>query len=224
MIEHSNGVIEYLDSGKRAIFNGLVYVRDDRTGYYLNSTYRRRLHRDVYEYYYGKIPKGYHVHHINMDKRDNSPQNLIAVSRRIHNRLHEDLMPEEKRKARIDNMLQNVIPAAKEWHRSPEGREWHKAHYEQTKDALHKRKIMHCEYCGKLFEGSDSPHSKFCSNACKSAYRRAMGYDNVERICAWCAKPFMSNKYKNVRTCCRSCANKLRHSISKNQIDSESSA
>ena len=42
-------------SEKYQYFNGLKFTRDDKTGYYLNSTIRKRMHRYVWEFYNGQI-------------------------------------------------------------------------------------------------------------------------------------------------------------------------
>ena len=52
-------------------FDGVRYCRDERTGYYLSSTHRKRMHVAVWEAHNGPIPEGYDVHHENLDKSDN---------------------------------------------------------------------------------------------------------------------------------------------------------
>jgi hypothetical protein len=37
--------VQYFENGDLAVFNGLKYRRDKKTGYYLNSTTHQRLHR-----------------------------------------------------------------------------------------------------------------------------------------------------------------------------------
>lgn len=68
-----------------------------------------------------------------------------------------------------------------------------------------------CERCSKQFE-SKSP-GRFCSNACKSAWRRASGADNEQRQCTLCGDTFEVNRYSKVRFCSRSCASKWRRSV-----------
>lgn len=51
------------------------------------------IYRKIYEQYYGPIPKdeqgrSYDIHHINGDRKDNDPSNLIALSIQEHYDLH----------------------------------------------------------------------------------------------------------------------------------------
>ena len=70
---------------------GTAYI--DSTGYYKISTTKegnldKHLHRLIYEEHYGKIPKGYVVHHKNHNKLDNDPNNLELMTRGEHTTLH----------------------------------------------------------------------------------------------------------------------------------------
>jgi len=56
-------------------------------GYYVNRKYGS-LHRYIYTQHNGTIPEGYIVHHKNEDKLDNSPKNLIMMTRGEHQKLH----------------------------------------------------------------------------------------------------------------------------------------
>lgn len=46
------------------------------------------LHRLIYEEVYGPIPKGYAIHHIDGDKTNNNPGNLMLLSKSNHHKLH----------------------------------------------------------------------------------------------------------------------------------------
>ena len=46
------------------------------------------LHRLIYEEVYGSIPKGYAIHHIDGDKTNNNPGNLMLLSKSNHHSLH----------------------------------------------------------------------------------------------------------------------------------------
>lgn len=150
---------------------------------------------------------GCEVHHIDHDKDNNKIENLELMTKKEHAILHSN----EKVKTRYDeiikNLNENARPKASEWHKSEEGRQWHKQQYEKIKDKLRSAKRFNCKYCGKEYE---SFREGFCSNKCKSAWRRKQGLDNETRICKICDNEFITNKYSKAQTCSRSCANKLK--------------
>lgn len=192
---------------KQVIFNGLKFTKDNKTGYYLNSTHHIRLHRYVWEYYNGTIPQGYDIHHIDLNKDNNDISNLKLISKSEHMKLHGSLLTDEQKGKMRNNLAENVRPIASKWHGSKEGIEWHKQHYENVKEKLQAKKEYECKNCGKKFL---SIREGFCCNACKSAYRRKMGYDNEKRVCAFCGKEFETNKYSKITHCSRSCTMKDR--------------
>lgn len=198
---------------KFQFFDGRKFTRDEKTGYYLCSTKdstgsRKRMHVYVWEYYNGLVPEGYHIHHIDGCKSNNTIENLQLLSATEHEKLHGEMLTDEQIECARKNMMKASV-ASKEWHGSKEGHEWHKKHYEKMKDKMYVNKQFTCIVCGRQFE-SPNTQSKFCCNNCKSKYRRREGIDNIEDKCIVCGKTFVKNKYAKKETCSKECATKLR--------------
>lgn len=176
-------------SEKYQFYNGLKFTRDEKTGYYLNSTRKIR------------------IHHIDFDKSNNSISNLQLLSKSKHKALHGRLCGILNVK---NGLLDKIRPMTKKWHASKEGSAWHKTHYEAMKDKLYVSKNFTCINCGKKYSSICNGENKFCSNACKSSYRRKSGVDNIEEECVICGKKFTKNKYSKTKTCSRKCASKYK--------------
>jgi hypothetical protein len=201
-----------MSTPKFIVIDGISFCRDDSTGYYLNGTIGVRAHRYVYAKKHGPIPPGYHVHHKDEDKSNNEIDNLELMFGTDHFTYHGQKNaddPDWLAWSR-ENMRVNACHAAAEWHRSPEGREWHSKHAKQIAQTRESSDFK-CEQCAASFRAIDNGRVKFCSNACKSAWRRGSGVDNVTRVCECCGAEYERNKYAKTRTCSKSCANRLRH-------------
>ena len=202
--------VEYSDDLKIAYFNGVRFTRDDQTGYYLSAhkvkeTGKRiRLHKYVWLIERGEIPEGCQIHHVDEDKSHNDIDNLECLSEHDHLSYHSQRQSEENRK----KWLAAGIDAAKTWHKSKAGRDWHKKHFENNREALFKERFFVCEQCGKPFT-SPRAGSRFCSNNCRAAFRRASGVDDIRKICPICGKEFMTNKYASSKTCGTECKGRL---------------
>lgn len=207
-------MITYLDNYEYASFDGHMFKRDNKTGYFLSAKEingrRKRLHIYIWEYYNGDVPKGYHVHHIDHDKNNNEIDNLMLITAKEHASLHGNSWSEERRDKQLKILREKAIPEAVKWHKSEESTEWHKKHYEATKEKLHEKSEFVCDNCGKKFVAEVTGKNRFCSNKCKSMYRRKSGVDNETRKCICCGKEFTTNKYSKARTCSRKCAYSLR--------------
>ena len=189
-----------MDSPKYIEYDGLKFCRDDKTGYYLNSTIRKRLHRYVWEKEVGSIPKGCHIHHLNGNKADNRIENLAILTASGHERMHGQ---EIERKERSRENIKKAVKAAPAWHRSKEGLAWHS---KQAKGRKQPRQEKICVICGRTFMGTKT--QSFCSNACKSKYRRVNGLDDVDQVCLICGKTFRCSRFSKQKYCSKECASR----------------
>ena len=154
-----------------------------------------RQARDIWRRTFGPIPRGWHIHHENGDPFDNRPKNLECLSPKEHAERHPDPSRTFSRKASL---------AAAAWHRSSAGRRWHRKH---GKGVFSRRRptTRRCQMCFREFI-SISIRARYCSNACKSAYRRRIGLDIIERVCLGCGRSFCVSRYDDTKNCSRSCA------------------
>ncbi len=185
-------------------FNGKVYKLHKNERYLSRGC--NRLHIDVWEYYNGKVPHGYEIHHRDFNPVNNDISNLVCLSIAEHKRLHANSITAEHRQWLRDNLNTKARPKAIEWHKSEEGLVWHMHHYESMKDKWRIEKTFICKQCNKEYTGIANGHNTFCSNKCKSKYRRDHGVDNEERVCETCGKLFIVNKYRKTKNCSRKCA------------------
>ena len=64
----------------------------DRKGYQYykdKEGNKKRVHSRVAEKKYGKIPKGFHIHHMDNNKDNNRPSNLILLHKKDHYKVHK---------------------------------------------------------------------------------------------------------------------------------------
>ena len=192
-------------------FNGKVFERVEQ-GYYRRFKEDRSgvgyLHREIYEFYSGKtIPDGFHVHHKDFDKSNNDFSNLECIEEAKHMSLHSKLYHKEH-KEECKKHLDEIRPLTVEWHGSAEGYKWHSEHAKRVFNSLHEKDFI-CEVCGKLFKSTQN-RSRFCSNNCKSKFRRDSKVDNVKRRCHYCGNTFEIDKYSKTICCTKNCAGKFR--------------
>lgn len=203
----------------RVRFDGVVYRRYPEAKCSANRRYYRCgpgdafrgrgwLHRDIWAHYHGPIPDGHDVHHRDGDPENNARDNLECLPADEHQRRHFEeasrrgrarvaAMPPEKRAA--------MLAAAAEWHRSPEGRAWHREHAMRLAVGLKPRRVA-CSRCGVEFETRKRGRTRFCGANCKAAARRASGVDNRPRACVGCGGEFVVNRYAPRRYCSRACS------------------
>ena len=186
-------------SSKRQEFGGL--------NYYLCGQYFQkngvRLHRVVWQYFNGPIPKGSHVHHIDGNRSNNDITNLQLMKGSAH--LSQHLKESQQGKRTIELVRHKAV----EWHKSAAGLAWHREHFEKVgRKALSELVDKVCEHCGKKFKAriAQKTTGRFCSNGCKSKWRRFHGIDNEQRTCVMCSATFTIDKYQKKQTCSDYCA------------------
>lgn len=212
MARRRNGRVE------EVTFNGIVFRRYPDSlvhaarSYYVPGSNDRtrgvgRLHEEIWKAAHGPIPRDRHIHHIDGNPLNNAIENLACLDQRAHRRAHVELQranggPSERQLRH----LEDIRCLASDWHRSPEGRRWHVEHGR----AVYRSRVplaRVCDQCGASFGSMGRRESdRFCSNNCKSAWRRASGVDDIARRCVGCGRFFTVNKYSVQRHCSRSCA------------------
>ena len=186
------------------IHYGKKFYQDKSTVYWISTSSKKiRAHVWVWQYNHGKVPKKYHIHHKNEDKSDNRIENLELIQASVHMSLH---MQDPVRKKFASEMANKYRPLTKEWHGSVEGKAWHKYHAAKCKFGNWEPSKYICQCCNKEYLSKKRSRSRFCSNNCKSQWRRDQGIDNVKRKCLTCEKEFEVNKYAKRKYCSQRCS------------------
>lgn len=156
------------------VFNGCRYNRYPESN---NPAHRRyfaraghRLHRDVWEWHNGPIPDGMHIHHVDGNTANNDIGNLECVPDREHRKYHGSSNRTDKQVQH----LESIRGKAAAWHRSEEGRAWHREHAKRSlAKALGKPRnypslSLQCAWCGTQTQAK-SERKRFCGSTCQTA-------------------------------------------------------
>lgn len=103
----------------QVMFYGHKYKRDPKTGYYVcTSGNRKRLHVAMWEAVHSgrRVPPGCVIHHLDWDKSHNEIDNLICVTVKEHEMIHNIMGGEVGRKYgyellknRVDGLPPDVV-------------------------------------------------------------------------------------------------------------------
>jgi hypothetical protein len=183
------------------------------TGRYLQSREEingeRLLHRQVWVQHHGPIPKGHHIHHKDGDWQNNDISNLECVEKSEHHRQHmaERWMDAAYREKTVKE-LEQAQEAAKAWHSTEEGLQFHSEIGRLSWKNRHPVKLK-CEVCGTDYEAKRTEVAKYCSRACRmSVFYRASFTDT--RKCEHCGKEFAASRHRTTRFCSRTCSARSR--------------
>lgn len=70
------------------------------------------IHQLVWRQFYGEIPKGFDVHHVNFNPNDNRPENLVLLSHPEHIKLHAKFKNED---GKFGLMKKKCLQFDKDW-------------------------------------------------------------------------------------------------------------
>lgn len=194
---------------KKIIYNSVLYSKHPKQDYFYcaqsigKRQYSRSLHRQMWFDKYGEIPEGFHIHHKNEDAFDNRIDNFELINGSDHASLHSN----EKvlnNPERFQQLAATGREYAKEWHKSDEGREWHKQNALEHGFGQMEYGTKECDYCNNVFM-KKTAGSKFCSNKCKSAWRRKNNPDKKMVNCLTCGVEFETLKYLPKKYCSSKC-------------------
>lgn len=149
-------------------FGGKNYTLQTN-GYYREYS-GKYLHRAVWEYFNGKIPEGYVIHHIDGDKSNNDLTNLQLMTISDHTKSHMEIAQhickycgkEFESKCNFTGKCHFCSSACKhKWHR---------------KNNL---ELRICAECGKAFKTYKNGKVRYCSKKCSA---RARVRENTKKI------------------------------------------
>lgn len=178
----------------------------------------RLLHRRVWSDVNGPIPDGMAVHHKDGDWRNNDISNLELMHFEDHSKMHmAERWEKDSDRAAFHHGLQKAQEAAKAWHASPEGIEWHREIARKQWESRRPSEAT-CSVCSSVFYTFWGDRAKFCSKSCtnKVTYEKSK---TSERSCLMCGGVFLANKYRATAYCSRACSN--RHRSARVRIECE---
>lgn len=173
-------------------FNGTIYLKNKRSGHF---TRHKGLHRDVWEYFFGKIPDNevFNVHHLDLNPNNNSPDNLQLLTQADHRRLHAKLLKIKKTCPICGKVFYNSSSKNKCCSLAC-GVKLRSINH--AKSMPSKEKI--CPTCGKKFI-AQYPKKIYCSRDCFAAKKK--------KVCPICGETFFTSRSSKKIYCSKPCAN-----------------
>ena len=189
--------VEIVDD-KHQKFDGVTY-KQNKNGHF------GRIHRAVYHYYFGDIPEGYEIHHIDENKANNDISNLVMLTKLEHRQLHIPKGQSFYKQKKIF-ICENC---GKEYEAFDVGNNRFCSAECMYKVAYRERKtiIKTCPRCGKQFY-TKKEKQIYCSRSCGG--KNPKKCRRIKKICPICGKEFETRLSVNRPTCSRECGCKYR--------------
>lgn len=202
-------IIEFNGIKFRRYPNSKIHVR--RTRYSPHSFHRKRgvesLHREIWKFYNGPIPAGYHIHHIDGDPLNNAIENLECLSEEEHRAKHSG--------------VKICAHCGKHFDTKSMGTAIYCSAACTTLARYHSgidHESRTCIGCGTAFRCHKHSKTKYCSESCasKSQWKRQhaarLSEQGVQKVCAFCGIEFIDNTYEEKAIyCSTSCIDKARY-------------
>ena len=177
-------------------FDGVIYTTRD-SNHYAKS---RQLHRVIFAYYYGDIPDGYVIHHVDHNKANNDISNLQCLTKGEHQTLHNNNAQNQQFTCKYCG---KVIPFNKRGKKTFCSQKCHSAWYKENASVLEERK---CKRCGKTFTAFPWQERQYCSKSCSAkAHWLAEQARKSFAVCPTCGKSF-KKKRNTQQFCSRKCS------------------
>lgn len=172
---------------KVVVFNGYKYYKQKNGYYQIAETNKRkrlgierRLHRAIWKFYNGEIPKGYHIHHKDENKDNNDISNLELLSASQHIKLHSKTTKHFWQTEKGKRANKKGVRMAKVWHKSLDGYKWHSEHQKETCKKHIIKEI--CKDCGIEFNTYDGiRHQDYCHKCRDKLLKRKLRLENPEK-------------------------------------------
>ena len=188
--------------GTHQEFNGKIYTkRVERGDYYFCN--KRRLHREVWKFHNGEIPKGCEIHHTDLNKDNNALTNLQCLTKSEHMKLHRALAgnpPPTNTK-----VLDTCIYCGETFFTNRRKDQNHLCSKECRSAYQYRNNLVTrtCAYCGKEFSVNKHVPNLYCSREC--AQRNRYKDCHVKKICPTCGKEFETGRVADRKYCSLPC-------------------
>ncbi|MBR4641578.1 MAG: HNH endonuclease [Selenomonadaceae bacterium] len=206
---------------KHQEFLGKVYNKREPSGHFYRSYNKANagLHRVVWSYYFGEIPDGCEIHHIDKNPANNNIENLQCLSKTEHRRLH---------KANQTSVVCEVCGKSFFTRKNFQGKCCSQKCYDKKRRTQPISCV--CAICGKIFATNARNSAKTCSSECAHALaqktrkegtaKRHRGF-REERTCIICGQKFTVRKDAKTKTCSLECSHILRQQTLQNHSNSD---